>query len=187
VLTKVGATIVGASHGYDLACAGGTFTHNFLTSLWSLHHGSKSFTCFTEHAFTHGRAPLTAKQLTDFCGRQPDALCIASTPSNTVWFVETELAAKSSAAVQAICGVVATRVGQRIVDNLPFVFGGLYVVFSAEMQWHQRHFARCARARWDQYSAAQRAELCNRVILSRVHSGPTSWKWRSCTDSHLVL
>jgi hypothetical protein len=187
VLTKAGAMIVGARHGYDIACAGGTFSHRFLTSSWAIHHGAKRFRCFTEHAFTHGRAPLTAKQLLDFCGRQPDAICIGPGPLNTVWFAESELAAKSSAAVQAICGVVATRLGRRIADGLPYVFGGLFVVMSAEMEWHARHFERCARARWCQSAAVQRSTMSDHIVLSRVESGPTSWKWKRCTDSRLVI
>src|SRR5260221_12030074 len=127
VLTKSGATIVGQKHGYDPACFGGTYTHHLLTSSWVIHHGAKRFRCFTEQAFTHGRAPLTAKQLVDFCGRQPDAICIGPGPLNTVWFVETELAAKSSAAAQAICGAVATPLALRIADDLPYVFGGSLV------------------------------------------------------------
>jgi hypothetical protein len=187
VLTKSGATIVGAKHGYDHACSGGTYTHHLLTSSWAIHHGAKRFRCFTEHAFTHGRAPLTAKQLVDFCGRQPDAICIGPGPLNTVWFAETELAAKSSPAVQAICGVVATRLGCRIADGLPYVFGGLFVVMSAEMEWHARHFERCARARWGQSAAVQRSTMSEHIVLSRVESGPTSWKWKGCTDSRLVI
>jgi hypothetical protein len=185
ILTRSGALLVGAAPGYDLSCAGGTYTHSFLTSLWIVNHAALKFACFPEHAFTHGRAPLTDRQLIEFCGHQPD--CILIDAQHNVFFGQTEVAAKSSSAVRSICGTLANRLGRRIVLSLPYVFAGIYVVFSDEMEWHARHFARCARARWDQSSAAQRQHFASRLILSRVHSGPASWGWRGCCESSLAL
>jgi hypothetical protein len=185
VLTRSGALLVGSAHGYDISCAGGVYTHNFISSQWIVNHAARKFACFPEHAFTHNRAPLTDRQLIEFCGRQPDCLLIDS--QKNVYFGETEVAAKSSTAVRSICGTLAKRLGCRIDPSQPYVFAGIYVVFSAEMEWHARHFARCARDRWNQCSAAQRQHFASRLILSRVFSGPTSWQWRGCSESSLVL
>jgi hypothetical protein len=187
VLTRPGAAAlelrgIDAHHGLDLASvSGATFTHHALTSRWCLHKQAQGFQAFNEHGLINGRAPVSRYMLLKRLGKHVDAVLIKG---DKLYACETESAPKGTAELIRICAM-AEHVGRRVHPELPFVLGGIFIIFNAE-QNHAARIAKAARERWHRFSAADQATLAGRIALARVSLG-LPLVWRGCTESRLQL
>ena len=186
VLTRPGAAAlelrgIDARHGLDLAVSGPTFRHTALTSRWCIDKQGQGFQTFTEYALIQGHAPVSRELLLKRYGKHCDGVLIKG---DKLYLVETESAPKATAELVRICAMVE-HIGRRVHPNLPFVLGGLFVVFDGE-QNHASRIARAARERWGRYSLADQAKLAACTVLARVRLG-LPLIWRGCTEQVLTL
>lgn len=187
VLTRPGAAAlelrgIEAHHGLDLASvSGATFIHHALTSRWCLHKQAQGFQAFNEHGLINGRAPVSRDVLLKRLGKHCDAVLIKG---DKLFACETESAPKGTAELMRICSM-AEHVGRKVHPELPFVLGGVFIIFNAE-QNHAARIAKAARERWSRYSQADQATLAGRITLARVSLG-LPLVWRGCTEQRLAL
>ncbi len=186
VLTRPGAAAlevrgVPAHHGLDLAVSGPTFRHTALTSRWCIHKQRQGFQPFTEHALVQGRAPVSRELLLQRYDKHCDAVLLRG---DKLYLVETESAPKATAELMRICALVE-HVGRRVHPDLPFVLGGLFVVFDGS-QNHATRIARAARERWHRFSPADQATLAGRIKLARVELG-LPLIWRGCAEQRMTV
>lgn len=186
VLTRPGAAAlevrsIAAHHGLDLTVSGSTFRHTALTSRWCIYKQGQGFQPFTEHGLIQGRAPVSRELLLQRYGKHCDAVLVRG---DKLYLVETESAPKATTELMRICAM-AEHVGRKVHPDLPFVMGGVFVIFDGE-QNHAGRIARAARERWSRFSRADHATLAARIILARIELG-LPLVWRGCTEQGLTL
>jgi hypothetical protein len=83
VLSTAGAALVDAQDGYELNPAGGTYSHHHLGSRYLIFkQATHGYACYSEHAFTHNRAPFRASDLLATLGKVPDGINVAGWKSS---------------------------------------------------------------------------------------------------------
>lgn len=187
VLTSGGGAMAGCRHGLDLSL-GATYSHAYLGARYLIFkHITEGYTCYSEYAINHNRCPLRTQDLIAALGKIPDGILLtgsgAKDSPHKLIALETEVAIKSESQVSKQLGMLS-HLGKRIRSDLPYVFGGLIVLFPADMEWHAARLARAARRRWQQCSSPQ--GLADHVLIARAELG-AAWAFKGARETRLLL
>lgn len=179
--------MAGSRHGLDLSL-GATYSHTYLGARYLIFkHLTEGYTCYSEYAVNHSRCPFGTLDLVAALGKIPDGIMLSGSGTkdspHKLIALETEVAIKSDSQVSKQLGMLS-HLGKRIRSDLPYVFGGLIILFPAEMEWHAARLARAARRRWQQFPNPQ--GLADYVLLARAELG-AGWAFKGVRESRLIL
>jgi len=196
VLSTAGAALVDAHDGCELSPGGSTYSHHFLGARYLIFKQvCQGYTCYSEHAFTHNRAPFRASDLLATLGKVPDGILLlpggnpratgasATQQKPQLFALETEIAIKAEHQISKQLSMLA-HLGKQVSRDLPHVFAGLIILFPADLEWHAARLKRAAENRWGQLAAPQ--ALADRVVLARAQVGD-GWAFKGVQETKLNL
>ena len=191
VLTHVGARTLAhhglpGKHGLNLrSVSGGTFMHHSITSRFVIEKRIQGWEAFSEHGIASGLAPISTAAIRKRFGKICDGVlvnCHSDRPDH-MFFLEVESALKSNDELMRVLSLART-VGTRIDPALPYVVGGLYIVYAEPS--HAVRIQRAARLMWSERSASERASLSACITLVHVNIG-LPLVWRDFSESTLSI
>ena len=134
VLSTAGAALVDAHDGCELSPGGSTYSHHFLGARYLIFKQvCQGYTCYSEHAFTHNRAPFRASDLLATLGKVPDGILLlpggnpratgasATQQKPQLFALETEIAIKAEHQISKQLSMLACTISRNGPTRFPLI------------------------------------------------------------------